>query len=206
MFKILPDSANRLRRRLADGPAEQRVKAMRVTHELGLADAMRDALVRLCADPNPRLRSKAVGVLGEAPAVGPEVLIERLMNDADPRVRANAIEVLEAKGDRRFLPVLAERARAANGRERANAIKALHAMKVSTAGAQLLAMLRDPRAEHRVSAMWALREIGWWHLLNEVGRLAREDGHPRVRRYALGVLRGVAEMVAATKAAAKQAG
>jgi hypothetical protein len=47
--------------------------------------------------------------------------------------------------------------------------------------------------------MWALRELGWWQMLGEVGRLAKEDGNLRVRRYALGVLRAVAELAAAEK-------
>jgi HEAT repeat protein len=116
------------------------------------------------------------------------------VNDADARVRANTIEALEAKGDRQFVPVLAQRARdAGTARERANAVKALHTMKVSTASNQLLLMLRDDRPEHRISALWALRQIGWWQLLGEVGRLAKADGNLKVRRYALAVLRGVAE-------------
>ena len=61
-------------------------------------------------------------------------------------------------------------------------------------------MLNDPRPEHRVSALWAMRSIGLWQLLNDVGRLAKEDNNLRVRRYALGVLRGVAEMMRAAKA------
>jgi hypothetical protein len=60
-------------------------------------------------------------------------------------------------------------------------------------------MLRDSRSEHRISALWALRQIGWWALLNEVGRLAKEDNNLRVRRYALGVLRNAAELFNAAK-------
>ena len=202
MFKILPDALQRLQRRLTDGPVEHRVKAMQMAQELGVADALRQTLVQLCTDPNPRLRSKAVSVVGGVESVPADVLVDRLVNDADARVRANTIEALEAKGDRQFLPVLAQRARdAATARERANAVKALHTMKVSTAGGQLLLMLRDERPDHRVSALWALRQIGWWQLLGEVGRLAKSDANLKVRRYALAVLRGVAEMANAQPAA-----
>ena len=204
MLKILPDGLNRLQRRMADGPAEQRVKAMQMAHELGVAEALHATLVRLCTDVNPRIRSKAVSVLGEVASVPDEVLVDRLINDGDARVRANTIEALESRGpERQFMPVLAQRAREAPGsRERANAIKALHSMKVSTASGQLLTMLRDDRPDHRVSALWALRQIGWWQLLGEVGRLAKSDANLRVRRYALGVLRGVAEMLQAERPAA----
>src|SRR5439155_27262936 len=100
---------------------------------------------------------------------------DRRIHDADPRVRANAIDVLEAHPRSELLPVLMQRARAPNNRERANAIKALHRMRVAPAGQHLIVMLRDARAAHRISALWALRQMGWWKLLNEVGRLAKED-------------------------------
>jgi hypothetical protein len=59
---------------------------------------------------------------------------------------------------------------------------------------QLALMLRDGRAEHRISALWTLRQIGWWQLIGEVGRLAKVDENIRVRRYALTLLKGVAEL------------
>jgi HEAT repeat protein len=158
---------------------------------------MKPALMQLAGDPNAKLRSKAVAVLGELGEVPSGVLLDRVLNDSDARVRANAIEVLEAKHKEQYLPMLAERARSnlTNNRERANAIKALHKMKVRQATIALHSMLLDNRPEHRISAMWALRQIGWWHLLNDVGRLAKEDQNLRVRRYALGVLKSVSEML-----------
>jgi HEAT repeat protein len=153
---------------------------------------LRPVLLQICNDPNGKLRSKAVGVLGEL-ASASDAILDRVLQDADPRVRANAIEVLESKKKVEYLPLLAQRARAANSRERANAIKAMHHMKVKAATTSLHAMLVDERAEHRISAMWALRQIGWWQLLSEVGRLAKEDTNLRVRRYALTVLKSVAD-------------
>ena len=67
-------------------------------------------------------------------------------------------------------------------------------MKVSTASHQLLSMLRDQRPEHRISAIWALRQIGFWNLLNEVGRIAKTDPDNKARRYALTALRSIAEL------------
>jgi HEAT repeat protein len=203
MLKMLPDAVQRLTRRLLSGPIEQRLKAMQITHELSLGELMKPALMQMAQDPNAKLRSKAVAILGELGEVPSDVLLERVLNDSDARVRANAIEVLETKNKAGYVPLLAERARAStnNNRERANAIKALHRMKVRQATQALQAMLQDPRPEHRISAIWALRQIGWWQLLSEVGRLAREDQNLRVRRYALAVLRTVAEMVKLNKAA-----
>jgi HEAT repeat protein len=202
MLKLLPDAIQRLQRRALAGTPEQRVKSMQIVQELGIAGPMQETLIQLCTDSHPRVRSKAVTVLGETPNAPSDLLVERLMNDTDARVRANAVEVLEARGDPQFVPLLAQRAMAATGRERANAIKALHRMKVGPAGGQLLNMLKDDRAEHRISALWALRQIGWWQLLNEVGNLAKTDDNVRVRRYAVGVLKTVAELVREQKKAA----
>jgi HEAT repeat protein len=202
MLKLLPDAQQRLQRRAISGPPEQRVKAMQIAQELGVAEGLQQALAQLCADPSARVRSKATSVLGEIPGASTGPLVDRLINDADARVRANAIEVLENRTDQQVVELLAERALAANGRERANAIKALCRMKVGTASKQLLNMLRDERPEHRISALWVLRQIGWWQLVNEVGRLAKADGNMRVRRYALGVLKTVAELVREQKNAA----
>ena len=66
-------------------------------------------------------------------------------------------------------------------------------MRVGAASVQLLHMLRDPRPDHRVSGLVGVRQSGWWHLLNEVGRLAKQDENLRVRRFALGILKNVAE-------------
>jgi HEAT repeat protein len=202
MLKLLPDAVLRLTRRLNSGAVEQRVKAMQVVHEMGLTESMRDVILPLCSHPDAKVRSKAVMLMAEVAAVAPEMLLEKVLNDTDPRVRANAIEVLESRRSGEFLPLLAQRARSSHSRERANAIKALHKMKVSTASTQLMYMLRDDRPDHRISALWALRQIGWWQLINEVGKLAKQDNNLRVRRYALGVLKTVAEMVAAAKASA----
>jgi HEAT repeat protein len=195
MLKILPDATQRLSRRLSSGPVDGRLKALQITQELGLAESLRDAVTALAAHPHPKVRSKAVGVLGDIPGASIDVLMERVLNDTDSRVRANAIEVLEVRRDIQFVPLLAARAKHSQNRERANAIKALHTMKVGHAGPQLLEMLRDPRPEHRISAMWALKQIGWWKLLREVGNIAKQDANLRARRYAVSVLKGVAEMV-----------
>ncbi len=194
MLKLLPDAVARLQRRLISGPVEQRTKAMQMAQELDLGEQLRDTLILLCNDSHPRLRSKAVIAVGQMTGVPAGLLVDRLLNDNDARVRANAIEVLETKGQEQLLEVLVQRARAANSRERANAIKAMHSMKVGGVNAQLIGMLRDERPQHRVSAMWALNKIGMWQLLAEVGKLAKSDADQRVRRYALTVLRSVADL------------
>jgi HEAT repeat protein len=200
MLKMLPDAVQRLGRRVASGAVDQRLKAMQIAQELGLGELLRTPVMQACNDPNAKIRSKAIAVLGDMGSVPAEVVLDRVLNDTDPRVRANAIEALETTQQRaEYVPLLAQRARSAGAgnRERANALKALAEMEVKNANVALLAMLQDQRPEHRISALWALKAIGLWQLLNEVGRLAKEDNNLRVRRYALAVLKGVAEMMRA---------
>jgi len=201
MLKILPDALARLSRKLGSGPVEQRVKGMQIVQELGLAEALRNSLLPLCSHPHARVRSKAVSVVGDVPSMATDLILDKVLNDSDGRVRANAIEVLEAKQAQEYVPLLAQRARSSHNRERANAIKAMGKMKVVTASNQLLSMLRDQRSDHRISAMWALRQIGWWNLLNEVGRIAKTDPDTRCKRYALTVLRSIAEVAASARRA-----
>jgi HEAT repeat protein len=201
MLKLLPDALQRLQRRLASGPIDGRVRAIQIVQELELAEVLRGAIIPLCSHPNAKVRSKAVIALGQTASGPPDILMEKVLHDTDARVRANAIEILEARKPGEFVPLLTERARSSHSRERANAIKALSRLRVSTAANALMSMLRDPSPDHRVSAMWALRQIGWWKLINEVGKIAKSDENLRVRRYALGVLRNVAELVQAKKQA-----
>ena len=195
LLKLLPDSISRLSRKLASGPLEQRLQAMQMAHELKLADQIVEPLLATCTDPSPRLRSRAVSLLAEVPTLAPDPLIERLLADTDARVRANTIEVLEKKFKDQFVPILIQRARAGSNRERANAIKVMHKLRMNVFGASLNAMLNDPRPEHRISAMWALKQTGWWNLINEVGRMAKADPDMKVRRYALSVLKAASELI-----------
>ena len=206
MLKLLPDATLRLGRRLAGNNIEDQLKAMQIAQELGLSDQLRSQLIGLCTHLNPKVRSKAIHVVGEVDDLPSDTLIERLMSDTDARVRANTIEILETKGKTAFLPALAQRARSANNRERANAIKAMHRMRVTTASSQLLTMLQDPRPEHRISALWALRQTGIWPLVNEAVKIAKQDESLKVRRYALGAVKQVVEAAQAANAAGAKTG
>lgn len=193
MLKLLPDSLVRIGRFL-NGTVDERVRAMQVLDDLGLAGQFRDVLQRLCTHSSPKVRSKAAMLLGRAGAADP-VVLERMLDDPDARVRANAIEVVEARKSPAHVPLLIDRTRSTSGRERANAIKALHGLGVDAAVGHLNDMLRDTRSEHRISALWALRHAGLWGLLRTVGLIAQQDENVRVRRYAVALLKGVVEQM-----------
>ncbi len=195
MLKLLPDSMSRLGRKLSTGPMEQRLQAMQMVQDLRLADQLAEPLMALCGDASPRLRSRAVSLLADVPSMAPDRLIEQLLSDTDSRVRANTIEVLETRHPNEFVPLLIQRARNGTNRERANAIKFMHKTRMNIFGTSLQAMLNDPRPEHRISAMWALKQTSWWSLINEVGRMAKTDPELKVRHYALAVLKAASELI-----------
>ena len=206
LLKVVTDLPARLGRRLGAGggagagPVNDRLKALRMVAELGVAKQVAAPLVRLCGDPSPRVRSKAVALLAEVPTVPLDALVERLLNDPDARVRANAVEVLEGRqagktGTPGFVPTLVARARSGSNRERANAIRALHRLRMDDVADALGQMLNDPRVEHRISALWAVRETGLWNLVGRVGQMVKGDPDGHVRQYALGVLRAVSDLI-----------
>ncbi len=192
MLKLLPDGLQRLARRLASGDADSRVRAMQIVADLGLVAGLKERLLPLCSHVSPRVRSKAVSLLGSIGVKAIDTLLEKAARDPDARVRANAVEVMEQRSNGRFVPVLTEKARDGANRERANAIKALARMRAGIVHGQLSEMLHDTRPEHRVSALWCLRKLGWWKLLRDVADLARADENVRVKRYAMGVLSAAA--------------
>jgi HEAT repeat protein len=202
LMKLLPDSMIRLGRKMIAGPMDQRLQALTMVQELKMAEQTKDALLKVCTDPSPRLRSKAVSLLADVPSLAPDVLIEQLLSDNDSRVRANTIEVLEANHRATFVPLLIQRARHGSNRERANAIKVLHKLRMGAFGESLLVMLNDPRPEHRISAMWALKQTGWWNHIAEVGRMVKSDPDLRVRRYALAILKSASDIIREQRAKA----
>lgn len=188
MLKLLPDTTDRLARKISSGPTDDRIRAMQIAFELDLIEPLRDKLFPLCSHGSPRVRSKAVTLLATLGVSSVDMLLEKAATDPDARVRANAIEVMEERGPEKFVSVLSDRARSGQNRERANAIKAMHRMRTGVVHDQLLEMLRDDRPEHRISALWCLRRIGWWKLLREVAQLARDESNVRVKRYAMSIL------------------
>ena len=200
MLKLVPDAPVRLGRYL-NGSAEERVRAMQALDELGLAGDFRSQFERQCTHVHPKVRSKAAALLAlSGHAASPanpatQTVLSRMLDDHDARVRANAIEVVEKLQSIAHIPLLGGRTRSTSSRERANAIKALHGMGVTDAVGHLRDMLGDTRAEHRVSALWTLRQAGVWGLLRDVGTIAQRDDSLRVRRYAIALLKGVIDQL-----------
>lgn len=202
MVKLVPGTKQRLSRLMTAGTTQDRLKALQIAQELNLSHELHDTLLIVATDSNPKLRSKAVILLGQTPTGLPELLVDKALNDPDSRVRANVIEVIDQRKDPQYLPMLSRMAQSRHNRERANAIKALLGMRMGSANQHLIAMLKDSQPEHRISALWALKQVGLWQMLREIANLAKSDSDTRVRRYALGVIRTLAANVNEKKVSA----
>lgn len=193
MLKLVGDAPRRVAAKALSGPLRQRLKAMDIADELDLISGMGDTLSHMVVDPDPRIRSRVVMLLRDHRAREFELILTRALLDSDDRVRANAIEVIEKHGSLHYAELLNQRAMSRANRERANAIKALHSIDPDNAIRQLRVMLADRQAEHRISAMWVLRELQQWQLLTHVAEISRNDQDLSVRRYALTLLRSLCD-------------
>jgi HEAT repeat protein len=185
LLKMLPFELIRLKRHLLHGPPHETINALSVVSDLRLARHVREAIWGCCEHSDPKVRSKAVLMLGDLLVEGKDDEADRLLAealvDADDRVRANAVEVLERTQNQQLASLLEARSRLGRNRERANAIKAMASMRLCDPEKPLFEMLRDRRDPHRLSALWAVEQTGQWKLLEEIARLARHDSNVRVR-------------------------
>ena len=179
-----PNIATLISERMSSSQPFDRTRALRLASACGLASDLNEGVQSLVHDPDPLVRSAAVGLLDRLPGRTPHRLIRLAVSDPDERVQANAIEVLDRQDadDRAALtqPKLAS----SNGRVRANAIKSLLRLEVSDAGESLMEMLDDKTVAHRISALWVIERLELCAAGHRIEDLAQTDPSLRVRRRA----------------------
>ncbi len=186
--RMLDDLPQRLAGRLIDPQPDQRLRAVQVIDLCEQQDKLIEALLARNEDPNAKVRSAVVKLLGKSSDPRAEQAVTDALADPDRRVRANAIEALEMMQAGDCSPQLRQMLADTDNRIRANAIKALMAMDLASARQSLHTMLGDASAEHRVSALWVVERMGWMKTAEIVLNLARRDPDRRVRRRALQTL------------------
>lgn len=190
-----------------EGSPEVQIAAIRAARRFALLAGWAGVLRDLVEDPaaSPRVAATAAAALGDVPdSTAPEAL-EPAFGHADPRVRANAIESLERVARRGDSPGrIAERVlefkSSHEHRTRANALRALarrgapRTTDLDSVGDDLVRMLADDRAPHRLAGVWLAERLmcpagplrkdsPWQGLARLVADLARNDhdGHIRAR-------------------------
>ncbi len=194
LMKIDPNFGRQLAHRMNAENVDHRLRAIMIARELGQETFFEEQLLARAEDDDARVASAAVKAL--AP-LGPTrrvvaVLKQALAHEND-RVRSNAIESLQAMQQVDSLSqALVELTQGRGNRSRATAIKALLELPMAEALPELLRMLADDDAEHRVSALWVVERMGLLPVVNSVAQLAQQDPQPQVRRRAVRVVRDLA--------------
>jgi len=138
-------------------------------------------LAELLKHPSPRIRSKAVLLIGRASASAK--LAESHLKEADRRVRANAIEALWGNASNEARSILIASVSDSNNRVAANAALGLYKLDETCCIAVILDMAENPSPIFRLSAVWTMNETQDPRFLVTLAKLIA-DADQRVRQLA----------------------
>jgi len=139
------------------------------------------ALAELSKHPSPRIRSKAVLLIGRATANAR--LAESNLKETDKRVRANAIEALLGNSSSEARSILSAAVSDSNNRVAANAALGLYKLDETYSIAIILDMAENPLPIFRLSAVWTMSETQYPRFLGTLAKLIG-DADQRVRQLA----------------------
>jgi hypothetical protein len=179
-----PDLGIVLRTKLTSPEPLDRARGLRITSSLGVQGELEEWVQRMASDPDPTVRSVAVGMLADLPGTATERLLRTAVNDPDSRVSANAIEALDRLDVDSRVKCTEPKLEASDNRVRANAVKSLLRAEVRRAGETLIGMLEDPSPTHRLSALWVIERLRSGAVLDRVRDMSRDDPDERVRERA----------------------
>lgn len=184
LIKIAPDFHRQLATKLASRDPVNRLRALGIIGTLNQGGYFEPALLELCTSDDPRIVASAVKALGGCTSDRAREVIALALQHNDDRIRANAIEAMSRTDAAHHADRLMELAGDPAQRPRANAIKALLELRAQDALPAVLRMLHDERADHRVSALWLIDDLGLMQLAKQVAELSISDHDPRVKQRA----------------------
>ena len=195
-----PDFDRRLRGKLSAGESGERVRALRIVRAMGLVAEVETNLYALAHDPDPVVRSAAVGTLVGLDTPSCRRVLRNALNDADARVQANAIEALHPAATVRFADEIRAKLHSPSSRVRANAITSLLETELCEGVPTLLAMLSAGSRDERLSAMWVVERLRLRSLTDHLVDIARRDPDSRVRGRAAEAVRRIARQESSSDA------
>lgn len=154
-----PSIIDELSKDLYSDSDERRVRSIQILGLLRKNPRIKNILVNLIKDKDPKIRATAVSLLGKIIGPNDQEIIMALLNDTDKRVRANTIEALESLGNKRIIPILLRYRKDNNNRVRGNILKALYNLGVTDIEEDLLEMLSIPSDLMKASALWVISQI-----------------------------------------------
>ncbi|MEM1355476.1 MAG: HEAT repeat domain-containing protein [Planctomycetota bacterium] len=184
LIKIDPDLHRHLATRLASRDPVNRLRALGIIATLNQGSYFEEVLLELCSSGDPKVVASAIKALGGCTSDRAREVVKIALDHDEPRIRANAIEAMgqtdAADHADRLIKMTGDDAQ----RPRANAIKALMEMRAQVALPALMRMLHDERADHRVSALWLIDDLGLMQLAKQVAELSITDRDERVKHRA----------------------
>ncbi|MEM9345299.1 MAG: HEAT repeat domain-containing protein [Planctomycetota bacterium] len=184
LIKIDNDFHRHLGSRLASRDPDTRIRALVIIAALNQGSFFEDALLELCTSEDKKVVASAVKALSGCTSDAAHQTLELAMEHEDTRIRANAIEALGHTQAAANLDKLLHYAQDTEQRPRANAIKALLELRAKDALPSLTRMLGDNRANHRISALWLVDELGILQLARLVAEMSLNDTDEQVKQRA----------------------
>lgn len=188
LIKIDAEFHRHLGARLASRDPANRMRALGIIGALGQGAFFEQALIDLAGSSDARVVASAVRALGGCTSDTAHEVLSLALEHDDTRIRANAVEALASTDAAKHLDRLLAIAQHDVQRPRANAIRQLMELRTKDALPALNHMLHDPRAEHRVSALWLIDEMGLLQLARQVAELSVTDEDARVKERAAQVI------------------
>jgi HEAT repeat protein len=159
---------------------ELRVRGLELADRLNVLEELEAEVVRAVRDADERVASKAALLVGKLKGPGPSAALRYTLGHASDRVRANGVESFAcvAETDEQLVPFVRDDA----SRVRANAIR--HFLRAGASSVTpenaLVEMLADPRAGHRLSALWAAQSGAAISLAGRIDDMSKTDPDARV--------------------------
>lgn len=184
LIKIDSDFHRHLGSRLASRDPDTRIRALVIIAALNQGSFFEEALLDLCTSDDKKVVASAIKGLSGCTSQTAQQTLQLAMEHDDSRIRANAIEAMGHAQAAANLDKLLDFAKDTAQRPRANAIKALLELRAKDALPSLTRMLGDNRANHRISALWLVDELGILQLARLVAEMSLNDSDEQVKQRA----------------------
>lgn len=180
-LRVAESDDETLRAALVSSDRAAQLDALVQVDRRSLAASYSEEIIALVDGPDPYVASRATLALTRAPDQEARLALLGALGHPDGRVVASAVEALGRRdGDAIRLDAFETSSVA---RVRANALR--HGLGCAPQEARardaLASMLIDPRASHRLSALWLTERSARTDLAERVAQLVREDESPEVR-------------------------
>jgi HEAT repeat protein len=182
--KYIPSFMTQVQVKLLSPHAADRLRALRFIIILHVGEKFQKDIYSIANDPAPEIRAVAMTALGHIGEATSRRILERALSDEDPNVQANAIDALDCMGAKHRADLIIPKTASDEPSVRAAAIRTLLKMQIPQSATALIAMLRDPRAEHRCAALWIIEQLRIVSVASRVKEIEEHDRDPRIARIA----------------------